>query len=126
MVRSFKSPNDAQLDATHFADSLVTAKKYIAVLVDIPKVVAFLYIKFISPSKGFGLFSGEDIPYRQSDFSPLCLGTYGGMICASEREALYSKMLYSMTHGHLPRIPEPTRVNLPKDVNPRTTDINEL
>ena len=68
-------------------------------------MVPFLYVKYISPQKGFGLFSGEEIPYKQGDFTGLCLGTYGGMICGAEREGLYPKQMYSQTNGHLPRPP---------------------
>lgn len=76
-----------------------------------PHVVAFLYVKYVSPQKGFGLFSGEDIPRMEKEYTPACLGTYGGMVCGGEREALHPKTVYNMTSGHLSRSPEPLRAN---------------
>lgn len=103
-----------QIDATDFANSLKIgdpdAKDPLAILLaEPPSVVAFLYIKYISQEKGFGVFSGENIPRIPDAFGPVCLGSYGGMVCGSEREALHSKATYNMSTAHLTRDAEPQR-----------------
>ena len=70
---------------------------------------AFVYVKFISHLKRFGLFTGEYIPGPDPDaadkpasVTPECLGTYGGTVC-TEHEALYDKAMFRMATGELPR-----------------------
>lgn len=85
-------------------------------------MIAFLYVKFISPEKGFGVFAGQNIPYTPpvverppgalpSDPDPLpvvspeCLGSYGGIIC-TEIEACHPKTVYALSFGDLNRSAE--------------------
>lgn len=119
----FVSENHTQADATAFSLSLLTARtspeKILAILLDTPQLMAFIYVKYVSPTTGFGLFSGEDIPYKDTNFTRVCLGTYGGMVCGGEREALSSKAMYNMTNGHLTRDPEPHRPRLIERMQPK-------
>lgn len=85
-----------QSDAIHFGPSIAGS----SVLTSMPNVVIPMYIKFISPDIGFGLFAGADLP-DSSLAVDQCVGSYGGIVC-DEREPIHHKAVFKMRKGTLP------------------------
>lgn len=84
------------------------------VLLDTPKVVVPLYIRFIHPGRGFGMFTGKRMDNESAIQVDLnvpttdCIGTYGGRIC-DKREAIHKKAVYRMWTGSI----DPLDLNAP-------------
>lgn len=74
-----------------------------------PSVRMFIYVAYKSPKTEFGLFAGESLSVTDNGTAARpelsageCLGTYGGMVCGHDEEALDKKAVYRMAHGKLP------------------------
>lgn len=66
-----------------------------------PEVVIPMYVKFVSPARGFGLFAAADFSVSTELQSNQCVGTYGGIIC-DERDPVCKHAIYALLAGSLP------------------------
>ena len=91
----------AQDDAEDLYTCLRDGASETHVLLGTPKVVVPLYIRYINPRRGFGVFTAGVIGSEQVLQDGLrvptaeCIGTYGGRVC-DKREAIHKKGLYRL------------------------------
>lgn len=101
-----------QNDAEVLYNSVITDKAESHILLGRPQVVIPLYVRFISPKRGFGLFTGAALPKESAAIqeglrlpTAECIGTYGGRIC-DKRETIHKKAVYRLTYGMLNPLPQ--------------------
>ena len=81
-------------------------------LTTFPESVIPTYVRYISPTRGFGLFAGGDLSVNKMLALNQCVGTYGGVIC-DDREPICKTAVYKLSYGALPSSDELGYVNSP-------------